>query len=214
MGGGHLSGEEVVRIRAHFERFPASLKGAFVMRGADGNPHQVRLDEARAVELAGHGTVPMGVPGATLDVAPNRDLFVPFEFPVAELDPGWYAIECRVAIDGTPETVRPGSRFAVPWPRGTTRRDRVAIGKSVVAAGGKVRLEQIECRSDSTELRYEGAEAIVTLTADGGRVPVLDATFDEETGTGSVTAYPLRKADNALTIAVKGAGDPVEVRLP
>lgn len=184
------------------------------MRGADGNPHQVRLDEARAVELAGHGAVPMGVPGATLEVAPNRDLFVPFEFPVAELDPGWYAIECRVAIDGSPETVRPGSRFAVPWPRGSTRRDRVPIGKSVVAPAGKVRFEQLECRSDSTELRYEGAEAVVTLTSDGGRVPVLDASFDHETGTGSVTAYPLRKADSALTIAVKGSGDPIEVRLP
>jgi hypothetical protein len=184
------------------------------MRGADGNPHQVRLDDARAVELAGRGPVSMGMSAATLEVAPNRDLFVPFEFPVAELDPGWYAIECRVAVDGSPETVRPGSRFAVPWPRGTTRRDRVPIGKSVVVGGEKVLFEQIECRSDSTELRYEGAEAVVTLTSDGGRVPVLDATFDQETGAGAVTAYPLRKVDAALTIAVKGAGDPIEVRLP
>ena len=31
------------------------------MRGADGNPHQVRLDDARAVELAGRGPVSMGM---------------------------------------------------------------------------------------------------------------------------------------------------------
>ena len=66
------------------------------MRGADGNPHQVRLDDARAVELAGRGPVSMGMPAATLEVAPNRDLFVPFEFPVVELTSGWYAIELDV----------------------------------------------------------------------------------------------------------------------
>ena len=63
----------------------------------------------------------------TLEVAPTRDLFVLFEFPVVELPSGWYAIECRIAIDGSPETVRPGSRFAIPWPRGATRR---AIGSA------------------------------------------------------------------------------------
>jgi hypothetical protein len=184
------------------------------MRGADGNPHQVRLDDARAVELAGHGSVPMGVHPSTLEVAPNRDLFVPFEFPVAELASGWYAIECEVAIDGSPETVRPGSRFAVPWPRGATRRDQVHVGKSVVVGREKVQLEELECRADSTELRYDGAEAAITLAADGARIPVLETSFDAETGSGSVTAYPLLKIHGVLTIAVKGAGDPIEVPLP
>jgi hypothetical protein len=184
------------------------------MRGADGDPHQVRLDDARAVELAGQGSISMGVQPATLEVAPNRDLFVPFEFPVAELASGWYAIECELAIDGSPETMRPGSRFAVPWPRGATRRDQVRIGKSVALGGEKVRVDQLDCRADSVELRYQGAEAMVTLAADGTRVPVLEATFDAETGSGSITAYPLLKTQHALTIAVKGAGDPIEVPLP
>jgi hypothetical protein len=184
------------------------------MRGADGDPHQVRLDDARAVELAGHGSVSMGVQPATLEVAPNRDLFVPFEFPVAELASGWYAIECQVAIDGSPETVRPGSRFAVPWPRGATRRDQVRVGKSVVVGGEKVRFEQLECGADSVELRYEGAEATMTLAADGARVPVLETSFDAETGSGSVTAYPLLKIQHVLAIAVRGAGEPIEVPLP
>ncbi len=206
--------QDAVRIRAHFERFPASLKGSFVMRGADGDPHQVRIDDARAVELAGHGTVPMGVQPATLDVAPNRDLFVPFEFPVAELASGWYAIECEVAIDASPETIRPGARFAVPWPRGATRRDQVSVGKSVQVGGEKVRVDHLECRGDSVQLVYEGAEAQVTLAADGVRLPVLDATFDAETGAGSVTAYPLLKSHEVVTIAVKGAGQPIDLRLP
>jgi hypothetical protein len=205
---------EAVRIRAHFERFPASLKGSFVMRGADGDPHQVRIDDARAVELAGLGSVPMGVQPATLDVAPNRDLFVPFEFPVAELPSGWYAIECEVAIDGVPETVRPGSRFAMPWPRGATRRDHVSLGTSVQVGGEKVRVDHLECRTDSVRLAYEGAEAQVMLAADGTRLPVIDTSFDAETGAGSVTAYPLLKTHGVLTIAVKGAGQPIDVPLP
>jgi hypothetical protein len=204
---------EAVSIRAHFERFPASLKGSLVMRGADGNPHQLRLDDARAVELAGHGTVSMGIAPATLEVAPNRDLFVPFEFAVAELASGWYAIECAVAIDGAPETVRPGARFAVPWPRGATRRDQVRVGTSVTTADGKVRLELLECRGDSVELRYEGAEAAMSLAADGARLPVLDERFDAETGAGTVVAYPILKTQATVTISIKGAG-PVEVVLP
>ncbi len=183
------------------------------MRGADGNPHQVRLDDARAVELAGRGPVPMGMPQATLEVAPNRDLFVPFEFPVAELASGWYAIECEVAIDGAPETVRPGARFAVPWPRGATRRDDIRIGRSIAVDDGKVRIDQLLCKSDSVELRYEGTETSIALTANGSRLPVLDATFDSESGAGSVVAYPLLKTHSVVTIVIKGA-EPVDVPLP
>jgi hypothetical protein len=184
------------------------------MRGADGNPHQVRLDEARAVELTGRASLPMGVPPATLEVAPNRDLFVPFELPIAELPAGWYAIECAVAIDGTERTVRPGSRFAVPWPRGSTRRDQIAIGRAVRVGGDAVRLVRLECAGDSSRVRYQGSEVSISLSADGTRVPVLESSFDPERNVGSVTAYPLLRTHGRLTIAVKGAGDPVEVRLP
>jgi hypothetical protein len=184
------------------------------MRGADGNPHQIRLDDARAVELSGHGSISMGVQPATLEVAPNRDLFVPFEFPVAELASGWYGVECQVAIDGSPGTVRPDARFVVPWSRGATRRDQVVVGRSVPVGGEKVRLDQLVCHVDTSELRYEGTEATITLAADGSRVPTLETTFDAETGSGSVTAYPLLKVDHVLTISIKGAADPIEVLLP
>jgi hypothetical protein len=184
------------------------------MRGADGNPHQVRLDDASAVELSGNGSVSMGVQPATLEVAPNRDLFIPFEFPVAELASGWYGVECQVAIDGSPGTVRPESRFVVPWPRGATRRDQVLVGKSVPVGGEKVRLDQLVCHVDTSELTYEGTEVAITLAADDARVPVLATTFDAETGSGSVLAYPLLKVDHVLTIAIKGAAEPIEIVLP
>ena len=133
------------------------------MRGADGNPHQVRLGATRVVELAGRGTAPMGVAPATLDVAPNRDLFVPFEFPVAELEPGWYAIECEVAIDGSPATVRPGKRFAVPWPRGSTRRDQVSLGRSIEVGGDEVRLHRLE-RTVRARVKVVGRGPAATAT--------------------------------------------------
>jgi hypothetical protein len=206
--------EDLVRIRAHFERFPASVKGAFVMRGADGNPHQVRIEEARAVELAGHGSIPMGVHATTVEVAPNRDLFVPFEFPITELAPGWYAIECSLAIDGAQRAVRPEARFAIPWPRGTTRRDHVSVGRSIEVGGEKVRVDAIDCASDSTRLAYEGTEASISVAADGAKVPVLESSFDAETGSGAVTTYPLLKTQHELTVAVKGASAQLRIRLP
>ena len=78
-----------ISIRAHFERFPATVKGAFVLRGEGRDPHQVRI-EARARARAGraHGSQPIDLEPVTLDVAPNLDLFVPFEFPVTELEAG------------------------------------------------------------------------------------------------------------------------------
>ena len=101
----------------------------------------------------------------------------------------------------------------MPWPRGATRRDDIRIGRSVAVDDGKVRIDQLLCKSDSVELRYEGTEASIALTANGSRLPVLDATFDGETGAGSVVAYPLLKTHSVVTIAIKGA-DPVDVPLP
>ena len=184
------------------------------MRGADGNPHQVRLEDARVVELGARTSVPMGIAATTLEVAPNRDLFVPFEFPLTELEPGWYAIECRLAVDGSPATVRPGKRFAVPWPRGSTRREQVPVGRSVQVGGGKVRVDRLECSSDSVTVVYEGGEASLSLAVDGARLPVLESAFDAETGTGTVTAYPVLKTHRRLTVSARGASGPIEIALP
>jgi hypothetical protein len=210
-----VSVEDLVAFRAHFERFPASVKGAFVLRAADGDPHQVRIDVAKVREVVGSAGRTIDVAPMTLDVAPNLDTFVPFEFALTELSPGWYTLECEVAVDGSPTTVRPGERFAVPWPRAAVRRGQVPVRKSAQVEGGpRVRLEQLECGGDSSTLRYAAATSVdVRLSADGARVPVLDARFDEEGGAGSVTAYPLLKSQAALTIEIRGA-PAVEVALP
>ena len=37
-----------ISVRARFERFPATVKGAFILRGEDANPHQVVVGGARS----------------------------------------------------------------------------------------------------------------------------------------------------------------------
>jgi len=212
-----VNAEERVSIRAHFERFPATVKGAFVLRSADRDPHQVRIDGARVREVAGRAGVPIGLEPATLDVAPNLDLFVPFEFPITELGAGWYGLECDVAVDGSPSSVQPGKRFAIPWPRATVRRGTVSVAKAARVGSGKIRIEQVDCGPESVRLTYSAAPpepASIRLSADGEALPVLETDFDEATGRGRVTAYPLLKTRSVLTIDVRGVPGPIEVRLP
>lgn len=206
--------QEQVSIRAHFERFPATVRGAFVLRGADRNPHQVQIRSASVREVGGSAGLPLDMPPITLDVAPNLDLFVPFEFPITELGSGWYGLECDVAIDGQPESVLPGRRFSVPWPRASVRRGTIAVRKTLrVENGPNVRIDQIDCGGDSSRVLYSAEKpAELRLTADGTRVPVLETAFEGERG--RVSAYPLMKTYAHLVIEVRGGAGPLELPLP
>jgi hypothetical protein len=204
----------MVSIRAHFERFPATVKGAFVLRAADGDPHQVQIRGARVREVAGAGGGPIDLKPVTLDVAPSLDLFVPFEFSLTELGAGWYGLECDVAIDGSAATIRPGKNFSVAWPRASVRRGTLNVGRVAQVEGGpRVKVEQVDCAGDSIRVQYASSAAVdVRLMADGGRVPVIETEFDEAGGRGRVTAYPLLKTQALLTIEVRGAA-PIDVKL-
>jgi hypothetical protein len=207
--------EDRIAIRAHYERFPATVKGAFVLKAAGRDPHQVRIESARLVELSGAGSHSIELQPATLDVAPNLDLFVPFEFPITELGPGWYRLACDVLVDGVPGEVRAGDPFPIAWPRATVRRGTIPVGKAVAAGGGKVRIEQVECGGDSIKITYTAEEPVsLKLTVDGMAVAQIAQVFDEEAGTGKVTAYPVLKVHERLGIDVKGASGPVDVKLP
>jgi hypothetical protein len=197
-------------IRAHYERFPLSVKGAFVLRAADGDPHQVKILRALAAGLDGEGERSLDLEDVTLEVAPNLDLFVPFEVPLADLGPGWYELRCHLAIDADPVTVQPGKRFSVAWPRATTRRGNVGVAKEL----GDVRIDHVDCVSDAIKISYAGdAPTELHLSADGRKLPVVDAEFDEGSGKGKVTAYPVLRSDGALKIAAKG-GESLDVSLP
>jgi len=203
-----------VSIRAHYERFPATLKGAFVLSGADRNPHQVRIGAARVAELTGAPGQPMGVEPVTLDVAPHLDLFVPFEVPLLELAPGWYQLELDVVVDGDDGVVRPGNRFVIAWPRGSMRRGATAVDQAITAGTTSLTIEQVECATDSVRVTYQ-APARVGLALAAGDITLsqIDEEFDPGTGRGQVTTYPVAKTRSQLEITARGADRPLEVDL-
>jgi len=204
-----------VSIRAHYERFPATLKGAFVLRGEDPDPHQARIETARVAEMAGRAGRSLEVEAVTLDVAPHRDLFVPFEVPLLDLGPGWYRLELDVTIDGDPSVVHPGEPFAVAWPRGSMRRGSATVRGAIVAGSNTVTIEQVDCATDSVRVIY-GSPARVTLslTADDVTLPQIDESFDAEAGRGVVLTYPAAKAQARLAIEARGGDRALEVDLP
>ena len=198
-----------ISVRARFERFPATVKGAFIFRGEDPDPHQVVVSEARVAAVGGGGSTPLPMAPLTLDVVPHRDVFVPFEFAVTELEPGWYTLVCDLEVDGASSTYDGGNRFSVAWPRATIRRGSIKIDELVQVGGSVVHVDHLECLGDSIRLSLEvdpPTEVGVRLSADGRRVQVLDLEIDDTTGKGSVTAYPLLRADEVLRIGLKGRG--------
>ena len=206
--------QDKVSFRAHYERFPATVKGAFVLRAAARDPHQVKILSARIAELAGHDSRPIDLDPVTLDVAPRLDQFVPFEFSVTDLSPGWYGLECDVAVDGVGAVVHPGKRFPVAWPRATVRRGTIQVGKSVDAKGTSVRVEQVDCNGDSIKITYTAAAQVgLKLSADEATLTLIEEEFDEETGQGRVSAYPVMKTQANLSIEVRGAAAPLVIGL-
>src|SRR3954462_12226366 len=177
---------DLIAVRAKFERFPAAVKGALLLRGADGMPHQVRLESARAAELSGGSPQPVGVGAVVLEVSPTQETFVPFEVSTMDMAAGGYRLPGDLVVDGDVDVIRPGDRFAIPWPRAAVRRGRGTIG----AKGSSVALETLECLGDRVRLAFAAdAEPTISLSVDGRQHMVLDMEFDEETGRGALIAY-------------------------
>lgn len=217
-----MSERPTISVRARFERFPATVKGAFILRGEDANPHQVAFRSARIVTVGGRERRPFAMPENILDVAPRQDVFVPFELAVSDLEPGWYGLECELEVDGIPGSFDGGRRFAVSWPRATVRRGQVKVDKKVKLGDGSVLVvDQVECGGDSIKVLFAvqpPAPVTAQLSADGTRLEVLDLEIDEVTGRGKVTAYPLLRTVTVLgtewKARGKGAAGALDVRLP
>ncbi|MEP6759372.1 MAG: hypothetical protein ABJB55_09270 [Actinomycetota bacterium] len=202
--------DDRVSIRAKFERFPAAVKGAFLLRGADGLPHQVRLETARAAELGGGESYPVGTEPVVLEASPTQDTFVPFEISTMEMPAGWYRLECGVVIDGEAAVVHPGEPFLMPWPRAAIRRGSVTIDTKVAG----VAFETLECLSDAIRVSFAAdAPPDVSFTIDGRPHALLEIEFDDESGRGRAIGYPALRGDEQLSIQLRG-GSPVQVRLP
>jgi hypothetical protein len=207
-----------VSIRSHFERFPATVKGAFVVRGEDPDPHQVAIKAARAVAADGAAGRSLELAPVVLDAPPHMDVFVPFELSVSDLEPGWYGLECDADVDGIPDTFPPTRRFVVPWPRGTVRRGAVPVRGTLEGGGHTVEVQSVDCTGDSIVVHVVAdppdAPAL-RLSANGKQLPVVRTALDERTGRGTVSAYPLLRSHSKLSISLAGArATRLDVSLP
>jgi hypothetical protein len=197
------------------------------MRGADGNPHAVELQEC-VVERIPSGearAVPMGE--VRVDVPPARDLFVPFEAGIAELEPGWYAVRATIRVDAGRTWTFSSRGFAVPWPREQVRRGTVKVGQSVRAGRERVAVDGVELRADCAVVswRAEGGEAAavdVELLADGREIERIPAEArplgprpDHGPQVRSVF-YPVARSARALVVRAldRAGGGTGEIELP
>jgi hypothetical protein len=203
-----------VAVRTVFERFPASVRGAVAVRGADADPHQVRLSGAAVVELSApaRGVRDVSVQEATVDIAPHREVLIPFEIPLAGLDPGWYGVMAEVVVDGAQTVKGPeehAKRFLIPWPRGSVRRGTVEAGLRIEVPGSKgADVDRVECKADRAVVRWrhEPGEAgspaefpELSVLADGRRLPALESSADPFAGGRTTVVYPIRAEDRTLT---------------
>lgn len=198
-----MTDQASVSVRTRFEKFPATVKGAFVFRGEDADPHQVVVREGRVVRLPGATGRPLPVERLTVDVPPHQDVFVPFELPIGDLDPGWYGFEVEVEVDGSPQRMAGDRRFPIAWPRGTVRTGTVRVEKQILLGSIRVAVDRLQLATDSTTIRFSvQPPELVTVKLEAGRsrVDVLSIDLDEETGAGSATAYPLRRGERSARI--------------
>jgi hypothetical protein len=54
----------------------------------------------------------------------------------------------------------------------------------------------------------------IRLAVDDEPLTILESDFDQETGSGRVTAYPVMRTHSRLSIDVRGLPAPIELRLP
>jgi hypothetical protein len=147
-----------VEVQTRFERFPASIRGAFVLRGADGNPHSVRLRWARMVRLPLGPDRPIPVEDRLIDVAPSRDLFVPFEAPVMDLEPAWYAVESSFQVDAGRSYEFRSRLFTIPWPRNDVRRGSIVLGGRVKIGEREFILERVDLTSECSIVSWRAGD--------------------------------------------------------
>jgi hypothetical protein len=225
-----------VQVQIRFERFPVSIKGAFVLKGGDGDPHAVTFDFARVARIPSGPSKPIFLEDRQLDVAPNRELFVPFEVPVSEMDPSWYTVESSVRVDGGRSYEHAGRPFTIPWPRSDVRKGTIQVGKTVRVGELSFPVERVELGWDSAAVLWRtpegpqkgtaraGPDARAVLIADGTELEQLPdlagSKLSEPRSAGEVRSvtYPVLRATHSLGVSVElasgEAGQPVALQLP
>lgn len=197
-----------------FERFPASVRGAVVVRGRDRDPHQVRLLDARVHEVRApaHPLRSLELGDVVVDVAPKREVMIPFEVSFASLDPGWYEVVAEVEVDGQ-ERVKgpeePRIRFVVAWPEGAVRRGRIQadVGIRVPGSRSGAIIERVDLRAESAVIHWrhapgDGPESRefgdLRVFADRERLAILKDEYEWSTGGRVTIVYPVLKRRERL----------------
>jgi hypothetical protein len=199
-----------VSLRTPFERFPATVKGAFVFRGEDPDLHQVRLLSVRLVRLPGREEIrALPMDPLIVTVPPRSDVFVPFETGVSDLEPGWYGFEVDTEVDGSPRTMSGDRRFPSPWPRGTMRSGTIRVDRHAGAGAHTVRVERVLCSPDVVQVRFSvhpPAGVELRAQAGGGPVEVLEVRVDPASGDGTAVTYPIPRLEVSLRLAFRVPG--------
>jgi hypothetical protein len=223
-------------VQTRFERFPASIKGAFVLKGGDGDPHAVTFDWARVARIPSGPAKPIILEDRQLDVAPNRDLFVPFEVPVSEMEPSWYMVESSLRVDGGRSYGYSGRPFTIPWPRSDVRKGTIHVTTAVRVGDLSFHVERVELGWDSAAALWhlpsgarEGSagatlEAVAVLIADGTELEQLPdeagSRLSEPRSAGErrTVTYPLMRSARSLRVSMRlPSGEsavPVVLHLP
>jgi hypothetical protein len=224
-------GEQPIRVQTRFERFPASIKGAFVMAGADGNPHAVQFETAEVIRVPGGRVKPVPLEDRQLNVAPARDMFVPFEVGVVDLEPGWYQLVSAVKVDGGRTWTFESRPFTIPWPRNDVRRGAFLVGERLSAGSAEFEVDRVELGADAAIVVWREASAdeagtkaapdgTAVLLADGvelERVPPMTgskAFGPRQPGERRSVSYPVPKAARTLEVLIRLESGKASGRLP
>jgi hypothetical protein len=213
VGAGNLSDDNAsgpVSVDTVFDRFPASVRGAVVARGLDREPHQIRLLAVRVVQAhdPSREIHRAGVEETTIDVAPHKEVVIPFDVPFTELGPGWFCVTAQVEVDGSLRIEGPeggGKRFGVPWPLDEVRK--VDVKPNLKIGGATV--VRIRSTEHSTEVRWHPGKTIdaeLKVSAGRNRLPVVDTSADIRSGTRVSVAHPLPKGAKEVTLDLTGPG--------
>jgi hypothetical protein len=198
-------------VQVRFERTPIAVRGAFVMRGADGDPHSVLVEWARVERVPRGPTKAITMEDRLIDLTPTRDLFVPFEVPVMELPPSWYRIACALKVDGARTWEFPGRPFVVPWPRAEVWKGTATVGRSVHLGRRTAQVDRVEATWEASVVVWrgpdDGGEAV--LVADDVELEVLPPDAAKrlaepaEPTERRTLSYPIPKGVGSLSVVVR-----------
>ena len=187
-----------------------------MLRGADGEPHQVRLEGARGRGGRAAGRNAIGARAGRSSTWRRRSTrSCPSSSRRSTCSAGWYRLECDVVIDGDRgASSRPGERFAMPWPRAPVRRGLDADRQD---GRGRSALGDARVRGRQRAHRLRGRRrrrSTWRSTVDGRTHPVLEVEHDDERGERPDHRLPGAADAGAARDRDQGASRPSRSRCP